>query len=158
MVLVEGSVWETDTHAMNARSGHEQADIPASGRAEVEGGGRPRPSGMLRLHHAGDSWTFADLVLQMERMYQMNVVPDMLPELHPSFDLRIRYLEPPPKSNYLRTRVKRKLKQVEPGIFLVPEQVSLLSACWTTARIRCAVLPCSYAVLTYFVTIDEETA
>ena len=53
----------------------------------------------------------------------MNVVPDMLPELHPSFDLRIRYLAPPPKNNYLRTRVKRKLRQVEPGIFLLPEQV-----------------------------------
>ena len=59
----------------------------------------------------------------MERIYQMNVVPDMLPELHPSFDLRIRYLAPPPKNNYLRTRVKRKLRQVEPGIFLLPEQV-----------------------------------
>ena len=54
----------------------------------------------------------------------MHIVPDMLPELRPSLDLRIRYLEPPPKSNYLRTRVKRKLKQVEPGIFMVPEQVS----------------------------------
>ena len=59
----------------------------------------------------------------MERIYQMNVVPDMLPELKHSLDLRIRYLEPPPKNNYLRTRVKRKLKAVEPGIFLVPEQV-----------------------------------
>ena len=59
----------------------------------------------------------------MERIYQMSVVPDMLPELHPSFDLRIKYAEPPPASNYLRTRVKRKLKEVEPGIFLVPEQV-----------------------------------
>ncbi|KAI0656770.1 PEBP-like protein [Cubamyces menziesii] len=63
-----------------------------------------------------------DLDLLMERIYQMSVVPDMLPELHPSFDLRIKYAEPPPASNYLRTRVKRKLKEVEPGIFLVPEQ------------------------------------
>ncbi|KAI0668656.1 PEBP-like protein [Trametes maxima] len=63
-----------------------------------------------------------DLDLLMERIYQMSVVPDMLPELRPSFDLRIKYAEPPPKDNYLRTRVKRKLKQVEPGIFLVPEQ------------------------------------
>lgn len=53
----------------------------------------------------------------------MNVVPDMLPELKPTFDLRIKYAEAPPKDNYLRTRVKRKLKQVEPGIFLVAEQV-----------------------------------
>ncbi|KAH9891231.1 PEBP-like protein [Cubamyces lactineus] len=63
-----------------------------------------------------------DLDLLMERIYQMSVVPDMLPELHPSFDLRIKYAEPPPANNYLRTRVKRKLKEVEPGIFLVPEQ------------------------------------
>ena len=90
-------------------------------------------------------------------MYQMNVVPDMLPELDPSFDLRIRYLEPPPKSNYLRTRVKRKLKQVEPGIFLVPEQVSLTFACWATAH-HSAVLPFTNVVLIYFITIDEETA
>ena len=88
----------------------------------------------------------------------MNVVPDMLPELHPSFDLRIRYLEPPPKSNYLRTRVKRKLKQVEPGIFLVPEQVSLTSVCWATAHPHSTVLPSPNVVLIYFVTIDEETA
>ncbi|KAI0757573.1 PEBP-like protein [Daedaleopsis nitida] len=73
-----------------------------------------------------------DLDLLMERMYQMNVVPDMLPELRPSFDLRIRYLEPPPKSNYLRTRVKRKLKQVEPGIFLVPEQTRRPPEVYTT--------------------------
>ena len=101
---------------------------------------------------------FAHLMPQMERMYQMNVVPDMLPELDPSFDLRIRYLEPPPKNNYLRTRVKRKLKQVEPGIFLVPEQVSLTSACWATAHPQSAVLPFPNVVLIYFVTIDEETA
>lgn len=65
--------------------------------------------------------------LQMERIYQMNVVPDMLPVLKPSFDLRIKYAEAPPDNNYLRTRVKRKLKQVEPGIFLFPEQVCLSS-------------------------------
>ncbi|KAI0638861.1 PEBP-like protein [Trametes polyzona] len=63
-----------------------------------------------------------DLDLLMERIYQMNVVPDMLPALHPSFDLRVKFSEPPPENNYLRTRVKRKLKQVEPGIFLVSEQ------------------------------------
>ena len=124
-----------------------------TGHEEVEGGGRPRPSGMLCLHRAGEYRTFADLVLQMERMYQMNVVPDMLPELDPSFDLRIRYLEPPPKSNYLRTRVKRKLKQVEPGIFLVPEQVRLTSAGWAAAQ--CCP---PNVVLMYFVPTDEETA
>ncbi|RPD70802.1 PEBP-like protein [Lentinus tigrinus ALCF2SS1-7] len=73
-----------------------------------------------------------DLDLLMERIYQMNVVPDMLPELHPSFDLRLRYLEPPPKNNYLRTRVKRKVKQVEPGIFLMPEQTRRQPEIYTT--------------------------
>ncbi|CDO71759.1 hypothetical protein BN946_scf184920.g43 [Trametes cinnabarina] len=72
------------------------------------------------------------LDLLMERIYQMNVVPDMLPELHPSFDLRIKYAEPPPESNYLRTRVRRKLKEVEPGIFLVPEQTRRLPEIYTT--------------------------
>ncbi|EJF58807.1 PEBP-like protein [Dichomitus squalens LYAD-421 SS1] len=72
------------------------------------------------------------LDLLMERIYQMKVVPDMLPELQPSFDLRIRYLEPPPKNNYLRTRVKRKLRQVEPGIFLLPEQTRRPPEIYTT--------------------------
>ncbi|KAI0825354.1 phosphatidylethanolamine-binding protein [Trametes gibbosa] len=67
-----------------------------------------------------------DLDLLMERIYQMNVVPDLLPELRPSFDLRIKYAEAPPDSNYLRTRVKRKLKPVEPGVFLAPEQTRRL--------------------------------
>lgn len=59
----------------------------------------------------------------MERIHTMHVVPDLLPSLHPSFDLRVTFPEPPPKSVYLRTRVKRRYKQVEPGIFLLPEQV-----------------------------------
>ena len=52
----------------------------------------------------------------------MNVVPDVLPSLHPSLDLRITFPEPPPQSVYLRTRSKRQHKQVEPGVFLVSEQ------------------------------------
>lgn len=55
----------------------------------------------------------------------MNVVPDLLPTLHPSFDLRITFPEPPPKSTYLRTRVKRRYSAVEPGVFLLPEQVCI---------------------------------
>ena len=66
--------------------------------------------------------THSNLV-QMERIHQMNVVPDVLPSMHPSFDLRLTFPEPPPQSVYLRTRSKRKHKQVEPGIFLVSEQV-----------------------------------
>ena len=59
----------------------------------------------------------------MERIHQMNVVPDVLPSLRPSFDLRLTFPEPPPQSLYLRTRSKRQHKQVEPGVFLVSEQV-----------------------------------
>jgi large subunit ribosomal protein L35 len=53
----------------------------------------------------------------------MNVVPDVLPDLHPSLDLRVTFPEPPPRSVYLRTRIKRSYKQVEPGVYLLPEQV-----------------------------------
>ena len=62
----------------------------------------------------------------MERIYQMNVIPDLLPALRPTIDLRVNYPEKPPTSVYLRTRVKRKYEPVEPGIFLLPEQVGLL--------------------------------
>ncbi|KDQ54989.1 hypothetical protein JAAARDRAFT_38100 [Jaapia argillacea MUCL 33604] len=63
-----------------------------------------------------------DLDLLMERIHQMNVVPDLVPSLHPTIDLRVTFPEPPPKSVYLRTRVKRKHQQVEPGTFLLPQQ------------------------------------
>ncbi|KAH8101535.1 PEBP-like protein [Cristinia sonorae] len=63
-----------------------------------------------------------DLDLLMERIHQMNVVPDMLPSLHPSFDLRLNFPEPPPEDIRLRTRVKRKYEKVEPGVYLLPEQ------------------------------------
>lgn len=53
----------------------------------------------------------------------MSVVPDLLPELHPSFDLRINFPERPPEDVRLRTRVKRKYEKVEPGVFLLSEQV-----------------------------------
>ena len=60
----------------------------------------------------------------MERIYQMNVVPDVLPAVHPSIDLRLTFPEPPPSNTYLRTMTRRKHKPVEPGVYLVPEQVS----------------------------------
>jgi len=59
----------------------------------------------------------------MERIHQMNVVPDVLPSLHPSLDLRLTFPEPPPQSVYLRSRTKRQHRQVEPGVFLVSEQI-----------------------------------
>lgn len=65
---------------------------------------------------------------KMERIHQMNVVPDLLPTFHPSLDLRITFPEPPPLSTYLRTRVKRRHAAVEPGSYLLPEQVCLFIA------------------------------
>ena len=59
----------------------------------------------------------------MERIHQMNVVPDLLPSLRPSLDLRLNFPEPPPDDIVRRTRMKRKYEKVEPGVYLLPEQV-----------------------------------
>ncbi|TFY74954.1 hypothetical protein EWM64_g9057 [Hericium alpestre] len=72
------------------------------------------------------------LDLLMERIHQMNVVPDVLPDLRPSFDLRINFPEPPPQSVYLRTRVKRRYVPVEPGIYLLNEQTKKPPRLYTT--------------------------
>ncbi len=53
----------------------------------------------------------------------MNVVPDLLPNMRPTLDLRVNFPEAPPDNVYQRTRVKRDYEKVEPGIFLLPEQV-----------------------------------
>jgi large subunit ribosomal protein L35 len=59
----------------------------------------------------------------MERLYQMHVIPDILPVLQPSVDLRVVFPEAPPKNVVLRARAKRKTAPVEAGVFLVNEQV-----------------------------------
>ncbi|PPQ70890.1 hypothetical protein CVT24_000558 [Panaeolus cyanescens] len=59
-----------------------------------------------------------DLDLLMERVHQMNVVPDMLPSIHPSFHLRVVAQARPSEieaSNKLH-------KEVEPGVFLEVKQ------------------------------------
>jgi len=71
----------------------------------------------------------------MERIYQMNVVPDVIPVLKPSFDLRITFPEPPPESVYLRTRVKRRYTAVEPGIYLVNGQVCMRVFVYSVPRL-----------------------
>lgn len=63
----------------------------------------------------------------MERVYQMNVVPDVLPVLRPSIDLQLAFPEGPPQSVVARTRRARKYKTVEPGVYLLPEQVGFLA-------------------------------
>ncbi|CCM06355.1 uncharacterized protein FIBRA_08612 [Fibroporia radiculosa] len=72
------------------------------------------------------------LDLLMERVHQMNVVPDLLPSLNPTLDLRINFPEPPPKDVYLRSRVKRRYQKVEPGVFLLPEQTWRQPVLYTT--------------------------
>ena len=69
---------------------------------------------------------------QMERIYQMGIVPDMMPEMHPSLDLRVNFPEPPPEDLVRRSRVKRKYEKVEPGVFLLPEQTRRTPMLYTT--------------------------
>ena len=59
----------------------------------------------------------------MERLYQMQVIPDILPSLQPTVDLRVVFPEAPPNNAVLRARTKRKLEPIEAGVFLVNEQV-----------------------------------
>jgi large subunit ribosomal protein L35 len=59
----------------------------------------------------------------MERLYQMHVIPDVLPLLQPTVDLRMVVPEAPPKDAVLRARTKRKTAPAEAGVFLVNEQV-----------------------------------
>ena len=59
----------------------------------------------------------------MERVHQMHVVPDVVPDLHPSFDLRVSF----PEHETEVVSVAPKYKFVEPGIHLLPEQVSFLA-------------------------------
>lgn len=62
----------------------------------------------------------------MERIYQMHVVPDLIPELHPTIDLRIQF----PWTNGHRTLSQRRREKsgwytIEPGRFLTSKQVCL---------------------------------
>lgn len=59
----------------------------------------------------------------MERLYQMHVIPDIVPSIQPTVDLRVVFPEAPPKNVVLRARAKRRLSPVEAGVFLANEQV-----------------------------------
>ncbi|KAJ7630358.1 hypothetical protein FB45DRAFT_832913 [Roridomyces roridus] len=68
-----------------------------------------------------------DLDLLMERIHQMNVVPDVLPVLHPSIDLHVAARLMPVHFDDLmqRNRFQRRLntfKDVVPGNYLTPRQ------------------------------------
>ncbi len=54
----------------------------------------------------------------------MNVIPDVLPVLQPTVDLRVVFPEAPLKNLVLRERAKRKTAPVEACVFFVNEQVS----------------------------------
>ncbi|KAG8220250.1 phosphatidylethanolamine-binding protein [Butyriboletus roseoflavus] len=58
------------------------------------------------------------LDLLMERVHQMHVVPDAVPDFHPSFDLRVSF----PEHQTKVVSTVPKYKFVEPGIYLLPEQ------------------------------------
>jgi hypothetical protein len=59
------------------------------------------------------------IIIQMERLYQMSVVPDVLPVIKPSLDLHL----------IIRTRPTEFIEEkkiqthVEPGSFVKPKQV-----------------------------------
>ena len=61
----------------------------------------------------------------MERLHQMHVIPDVLPSLYPSLDMRVTFPMPLPVNATRRQRLKPRYKEVEPGMYLRPEQVSL---------------------------------
>ena len=63
----------------------------------------------------------------MERVYQMHVVPDLLPHFHPSFDLRVSYPHVIEKPQGEKVFVPEWYRLVEPGVFLTSEQVSFPS-------------------------------
>ncbi|KAI9567039.1 phosphatidylethanolamine-binding protein [Boletus coccyginus] len=58
------------------------------------------------------------LDLLMERIHQMHVVPDVVPQFHPSFDLRVSF----PEYQTKVTSTAPKYRFVEPGIYVLPEQ------------------------------------
>jgi large subunit ribosomal protein L35 len=58
---------------------------------------------------------------QMERLHQMHVIPDILPDFHPSFDVRVSFPKAPSSRGPQRTR---RYEPVEPGVFLSSLQVS----------------------------------
>jgi large subunit ribosomal protein L35 len=76
-------------------------------------------------HLVEQSWRKdGDLDLLMERIHQMHVVPDVLPDLHPSLDLRITA---PATSAQFFADPKKRFVEVEPGVYLTPDRVSLAS-------------------------------
>ncbi|KZT24701.1 PEBP-like protein [Neolentinus lepideus HHB14362 ss-1] len=70
------------------------------------------------------------LDLLMERIHQMHVVPDVLPDLHPSFDVRVTFPDLPSEDKTKKSKVKH--HAVEPGVFLSPKQTRRPPRIYTT--------------------------
>ncbi|KAK0444944.1 phosphatidylethanolamine-binding protein [Desarmillaria tabescens] len=67
------------------------------------------------------------LDLLMERIHQMNVVPDVLPSLHPSIDVSIKVRQTHLAGPTYRSR------GIEPGVFLSPKQTIAPPTVYATA-------------------------
>ncbi|KAK0245524.1 phosphatidylethanolamine-binding protein [Armillaria nabsnona] len=67
------------------------------------------------------------LDLLMERIHQMNVIPDVLPSLHPSIDLSIKVRQTHLAGPTYRSR------GIEPGVFLSPKQTIAPPTVYATA-------------------------
>jgi large subunit ribosomal protein L35 len=59
----------------------------------------------------------------MERIYQMHIVPDVLPSLRPSIDLRVTFPSSQ-RTSYTKASRGGGYQEVEPGVYLLSEQVS----------------------------------
>lgn len=74
----------------------------------------------------------------MERVYQMKVVPDLVPSIRPDVDVRVNFETPMPDTpdvpriprpssvSVLPKKLATELKDLEPGLFILPVQVGRL--------------------------------
>ncbi|KAH7107218.1 PEBP-like protein [Auriculariales sp. MPI-PUGE-AT-0066] len=77
-------------------------------------------------HLVEDKWRKQGrLDLLMERVYQMNVVPDLVPNFHPNIDLHVEFPMRAPYGKRLATELADKpprFGDMEPGRYLLPNQ------------------------------------
>ncbi|KAJ3723989.1 hypothetical protein C8R42DRAFT_664173 [Lentinula raphanica] len=93
------------------------------------------PSNPAHLHLGEQRWRGeGDLDLLMERIYQMKVIPDLLPAIHPSLDLHVTV--PYPLDKQFKRSMKsggKSIIRVEPGDFLSPTQTARVPGLWAHA-------------------------
>lgn len=98
--------------------------VSSSRRAEMAYGRYTRPASTRTFGLFSEFITRS----QMERLYQMNIVPDLLPALHPTVDLRVQFPYLGPRTAHQRAREKGGFSTIEPGSFLTAAQVCVLTA------------------------------